>query len=249
MAECFICGISDEKAQLFDVISDKGIKKICQQCNHRENLPLVKRGFVEEAKPLTVYERLSRAAGIKPEDMRKPVQTDKKQDESLRGIVEKNYKKNLPQTSTQNYNLIENFHWVLMRVRRARHLTQKQLADAILEPEIAIKMAEQGVLPANSDRLIQKIEKQLGVKLTKGEAGYFMGNEPLKVQNLEPLPEPKIENIKEKKGFTIGDLRFFKKLREKKEKNKEGEIPAPGTQEESKKELSDDEINRALFEK
>ncbi len=69
------------------------------------------------------------------------------------------------------FGMVDNFHWIIMRARRARKLTQKQFAEAIEESEEAIKMAEKGVLAKNDLVLVNKIENHLEL-LGIGGWGY-----------------------------------------------------------------------------
>ncbi len=223
MVECFLCGLSDKEA-LVDVISEDGIKKICRDCLHKENLPVIKKAYsTESGKRESVYERLSRAAGITPNEMRiRKGYELKKQDESLRSLVDKNYKQNLQEAQSQDENLIRNFHWIMMRVRRLKHLSQRQLADAIFEPEAAIKMAEQGILPKDGYKLIRKIENYLRISLIKRDQDFEY--KPVRKLDItkgiisqlfkEETKEPKIDfSSSETKDLTIGDLRAMKKQR------------------------------------
>lgn len=226
MVECFLCGLSDKEA-LVDVISEDGIKKICRDCLKKENLPVIKKAyFIESGKRQSVYERLSRAAGISPNKTRiKESYELKKQEENLRSLVDKNYLKGFQglQVQDEDENLVRNFHWIMMRVRRLKHLSQKQLADAIFEPEAAIKMAEQGILPKDGYKLIRKIENYLGVSLMKRDEN--LEYKPIRKFGSEikgiisQPPEIKEEtkgteidfSSSEIKDLTIGDLRAMKK--------------------------------------
>ncbi len=38
MAECFRCGIADEKAVLYNAITSGGIESICRMCSHKEEI-------------------------------------------------------------------------------------------------------------------------------------------------------------------------------------------------------------------
>ena len=42
--ECAKCGISSDRALLFDAIAGKGIVKICKKCSFDEHLPIITRG-------------------------------------------------------------------------------------------------------------------------------------------------------------------------------------------------------------
>ena len=85
---------------------------------------------------------------------------------TLKDIVDKNYQKKIQKSSGKpRVKLIDNFHWILMRSRRSRKLSQQQLAEAISESEIAIKMAEQGIMPADDFRLVNKLENFLSIRI------------------------------------------------------------------------------------
>jgi hypothetical protein len=112
MAECFRCGVSDEKERLFDAISGKGVVKICRHCADDEGLPLVQP--VELNKPektRSVYERLSEMAKIDPEKHRSMLlekarqesmrrskdDRTRRQETTLKGVFDNNFHKNKPQ--------------------------------------------------------------------------------------------------------------------------------------------------------
>ena len=170
--ECFKCGVSGEKALLFDAISEKGIVKICRKCSFEEDIPIIKKSNLDYAKPEnipTIRQRLSNLSGT---GMKKdPIFKNKfsnQQDSHLRDIVNKNFEVQIKNKKPRD-DLVKNFHWILMRVRRSKKITQKQLAEEIAEPELAIKMAEQGVLPEGY-KLVNKLENYLRIKLVKEKA-------------------------------------------------------------------------------
>ncbi len=67
--ECFKCGISDQKAALYDVITREGLIKLCDSCSRREDSPIIRKPTVFQLKEIerkpTTYERLSKMAGLK----------------------------------------------------------------------------------------------------------------------------------------------------------------------------------------
>ncbi|RLG12269.1 hypothetical protein DRN69_06920 [Candidatus Pacearchaeota archaeon] len=226
MEECFICGVPENRAVLIEAILDKGIRKVCKSCLSKENLPKIKKiysPFVKEERK-TVYERLSKFAGINPEERRKEKNHELvNQELALRDIVEENFKRNLLESRKENPNLIRNFHWVIMRARRLKKLTQKQFAEAISEPEIAIKMAEQGILPKEGDKLVKKIENYLNINICREKPETTSIN----TQN-QRLKEVQIEEGKKDseeidisfdpvsmRNLTIADLQKIKKIKEK----------------------------------
>ncbi len=188
MAECFKCGISDEKAILFDAVSSKGIVKACRRCLIVEEIPIIRTPKTEdENKPKPQF-------NVARNPYSRPV---KQEDVTLRNIVEKNFKQNLKEDLTLKNSLIMNFHWVIMRARRARKMTQEQLAVALREPVIAIKTLEIGYVPEKSLLLIKKIEQYLGIRLRKIERGAddsiirtdFNSMQDAKVSDLKEIPK------------------------------------------------------------
>ena len=69
-------------------------------------------------------------------------------------------------------SLVDHFHWIVGQKRKERGLTRKQVATAVQCSEHAIKMIENGILPAENYILINRIEKFLGVMLRKDGQNY-----------------------------------------------------------------------------
>ena len=173
MEQCFKCGLGDDKALLYDVITHEGIQKVCRKCSHKEDSPLVKNQDSLELKEFErkqdIYERISRVSGI--DNKKKLNQSNlviENQESSLRDLVEKNVNIGLSKEAKHRDDLVENFHWIIKRTRRIRHFTAKQLAEEIGEVEKTIALAEEGVVPEGYE-LIKKIERILGVRLIKEE--------------------------------------------------------------------------------
>jgi ribosome-binding protein aMBF1 (putative translation factor) len=206
MNECFKCGISGEKARLFDVISDSGIVKVCNNCFSEENLPLIKKPTTlqikESEKQRTFHEKISTSLANKI-PVRKNDLSDKK-NVSLRDIVDKNLKINLLESIKPRPDLVDNFHWVIMRIRRARHISREQFAKDLGESETLIKMIEQGILPEDDNKIINKIEGYLGIKLRKSEFGV----------KEEPREKELGFDSVSATNLTISDLREMKKKKE-----------------------------------
>ncbi|MBI2124657.1 hypothetical protein HYT92_02590 [Candidatus Pacearchaeota archaeon] len=169
--ECFRCERTGDSVRLFDAISDNKPVVICGMCAQIENIPIIKRPSTEQLKsaerPYTVRQRLSKMARIKEEgvqEQERPKTLDEFHKERLRVIRE-----SMP---VSPLNLTENFHWYIQKMRRARNLTRKQLADSLAESEAAIKLVEQGILPSGAEDLLKKLEQFFKIKLTKSEDGY-----------------------------------------------------------------------------
>jgi len=210
MEECFKCGVSSVRARLFDAISDEGIVKICEKCSFEEHMPIIRRPTTfqlkESERKQTVYEKLSRAAGIKTPEATDSSFSKSKEEVTLREIVDRKYQENLPKESAPRPEMINNFHWIIMRARRMKKLTQAQFAKEIEESEAAIKMAEQGILPEDDYRLVNKLENYLGIKIIRPEF----------VEKIRETEKPKelSFDLQTSKELTIADLKEIKEERE-----------------------------------
>ena len=135
--------------------------------------------------------------------MNKPFEREtpekKEQEVTLREIVDRNYEQRMPKKAGPRPEMINNFHWVVMRARRMKKLTQAQLAKQIAESEAAIKMAEQGVLPEDDYKLVNKLENYLGIKIIRPEF--------TKAINPPSFPRRLGFDMNEAKILTIDDLR------------------------------------------
>jgi len=198
MEECFKCHVPETKALLFDAILPDGIVKICSKCSPEEDIPIIKDTlFPKIEKQQTVRERLSKLSGINNVEKASFKLNEKNE---LRKLVNENYifKENLKLKE----DLIRNFHWVVLRARRLKHLTQEQLAQEINEPEIVIRKIETGSAPEKMDIII-KLEKCLNIRLTtKSE-----------VQESSEIKEE--FDIKNFEDLTIYDLYEMDKKRDK----------------------------------
>ncbi|MBI2044372.1 helix-turn-helix domain-containing protein [Candidatus Pacearchaeota archaeon] len=230
MEECYKCGISEDKAVLFEVITGDGIKKICKNCASGEDLPLVNTNIGHSPRVPTVYERLRRLSGI--DNSKKPViKTPNKEEKEMKKLVEENFNKNYKDNVYVKDALIENFHWIVMRARRLKHVSQEQLAQAINEPEVVVKALEEGKI--KDIKVIEKVENYLGITLRKNPAK--------RVQEYgTPTPvAPSLNqqiDFKSTKNLTISQLQEMKKKREAEELAK-------------KQRKIDDEMNEEMREK
>ena len=255
METCFRCGSSEG---LKEAISEKEIVMICERCQDKENLPLIRKvnlDSLNNEKTPSVQERLSRMAGVPfnpraqsekmlEERKRKEdgLEAMKKQNEELRKVADKKFKqqmeKSKPETSSaEDSSMVRNFHWIIMRARRARHMTQRQLADMIREPEAAIAAAENGTLPREREALVNKIQKALNIQITKiPYATYTKLPEKPTEATTSGESEMDTEDLdfhEKEKRWTIGDLLRIKKR--VKTKNKEEDV----SQEEIEKTLEE----------
>ena len=198
MEECFKCHVPETKALLFDAILPDGIVKICSKCSPEEDIPIIKDTLFQKIeKQQTVRERLSKLSGINNVEKASFKLNEKNE---LRKLVNENYifKENLKLKE----DLIRNFHWVVLRARRLKHLTQEQLAQEINEPEIVIRKIETGSAPEKIDIII-KLEKCLNIRLTT------------KSEVQEPSEIKEEFDIKNFEDLTIYDLYEMDKKRDK----------------------------------
>ena len=252
--ECAKCGISDELTPLFDVISDEGIVKLCKKCLSFENVPVIKRPTSEQINKenKSVYNRLANVAGLDGDEHRKRLLEEhnkelmKQKNITLRDIIDKKYDTFVKKSINKNQDLIENYHWVIMRARRARKMTTGQLAEKMKVSERLIKLSEQGMMPERDFEIIRKFEEYLGVRILRPEVAEELerqkkqlGFDESVAKNLtiSDLQEMKKEAIVEKKTpYWRG---FLSKLMGKKKKEEPGEIEFDIRREEVKQELQD----------
>ncbi len=235
--ECAKCGAPGEWTKLHDVITGEGIVKLCKRCILEENAPVIHRPTESEIQSVTksesLYKRLSNAAGLNPTEHRKNVQEFqikdllKKEEVTLRDLVDKKFDRFVKQTTKKREDLIDNFHWVIMRARRSKKKSVTQLAREIGESERAIKMAEQGVLPEGYI-IVRKLEDALGIRILKPEIAAELerqkkqlGFDKYSSENLtiSDLQEMKKEEIHEHKNPYW--RRFLSKLIGKRETQEE----------------------------
>jgi len=216
MEMCFKCGVSGENTRLYNAISSKGIVKVCEDCAVSEKLPIIKKmteNQIEESqRQKSVRERLT-------EMKRLPLM---QREITLRDIVDRNLKSKLPQPA----DLIENFHWTIQRIKRARKITREEFAKAIGESEATVRMIEQGFLPNNDYKIINKIENYLGVSLRKaGTSGFpdtsmkvperrFVLDNSLVEKEKKETPKKLSFNLQDSKQLRISDLKEIKKKQE-----------------------------------
>ena len=206
MNECYACGISEDKAVLYEGIHRSfGVVKVCRKCYFKEKLPLVEKKSVDleeiQRRP-TVRERLSAMAGLK---VRKEDEVPKRhvftpEDVGLKDIVDKNLKNSLEAGPKDNEDLIDNWNWVIMRKRRALKLSYSQLGEIIQEQPVILEALEKGKLPRGHIPLIKKLENYLQTRLFKDQK--VVGSEGIMIESKVPS------------GMSIADLK--EKTRERK---------------------------------
>jgi len=182
---------------------------ICRKCSFNEHVPLIRKPTTYQLKEA---ERKKPNFSERAEKERKEIEKEKikranieKQNVTLKDIVDAKYKPRVVEEKPK-LNLIDNFHWIVLRARKKKHLTQEQLAFEIHESEAAIKMIEAGQLPEDDYKLINKLENFLG-RIRENDEDYepVMEREPVRVLDFD---RKTMENL------TIADLQKMKKARE-----------------------------------
>lgn len=242
MKECFKCSANESEAVLMRVISKEGMVYICNRCQIKERLPLIKEGGkVEEVgERMSVRQRLEIMSGVKRKEEPQIRSIQHMGEEiHLKDLVEKNFQEKIKKVDGKVYSeMIPNFHWVVMRKRRILKLSQEELANKIAESVKAIQSLERGILPSDYLALVRKVERALGI---------FIMKEPKR----EFVPEDVLKESKESTGLTIGDLRkehvkeksrwsLFGRKKEKKSEEKEIE-------EISEDDLTPEEMEKIIF--
>lgn len=183
---CYRCGREEDEVLLLDAISGTEIVKICQECSVIEDMPIVNlpdaNQLKESEKPYTVYERLSKMAGLsQPSRVKKEPEFISKRltIEKLRPSKEYNMpKERFEEAKPEPLQLVDNFNWFVQVSRRRAKLSQKQLAEAIQVDEQAIKQIEEGYVVGGMAKIVSKLEQCLKVKLQKGK-DYIEPEKPI----------------------------------------------------------------------
>ena len=162
MKYCERCGVAEDKVQLYDVIADLKMSVLCERCAIIDNVPIIKKPNTAQLKnfekPLTVNNRMRSLAGLPKENKATSYFPQDRLNE-----LNKNPSLEFPEKN--RLNLIDNFHWEIMRVRRRKGFSIPQLAAAIGESAVALEMIEKGKIPAQADSIIKKIEQFFQIQL------------------------------------------------------------------------------------
>ncbi len=219
MDYCFKCGKTEHEVELIDAISKEGLVKVCKKCYIEEDIPLLRKPtdsqLEESKKRQSVYEKLSNMSGFKKEEKdsapkglsAESVRAMRKQDISLRQIVEENMrrkKEGYEERAKERISpkkLIDNYNWAITRARRKEKITKEQLAKEIGESISALDMIEKGFLPRDYERLVEKLESYFGVYFFKERKSSLKKNLGFKdrettISDLKKISE---ENPKDKK--------------------------------------------------
>ena len=271
MAVCFKCGISSEKMRLFEAVGAEGVVIVCLDCSEKESIPLLKKPTTYQLKDseskeympfrFRRYEAIGREIPGGRNSRQVKTGFNKAASElTLKDILDKNLKgkydsqEGVKRNVSPRIPLIDNFHWEVMRARRKKHLTYKQVADALAESETVIKMVEHGRLPEDDYRIIGKLEKFFDIRLVKSDSAEKSRLPPEKTLALpEKTKSAKILTFdpEASKALTISDLKAIKSQKERFEKGyekaleKEMNLSQPGM---PRKVSSKEEFDRIVEE-
>ena len=204
MEECFKCHTPETKVLLFDVILPRRLDKICGKCSSSVDFPIIKKVSISREKPKvsTVREVLLRISGIEPEE-RKDAENIKQEEIKLKEIVKRNFSKEFSFDLNLGKELIDNFHWVVMRARRMKHITREQLAKSIQEPNEIIDLIEKGEAPPRRE-IARKLESFLGISILK--TGESKTSEKIHETELIELKKESELDFKNIDDLTISNL-------------------------------------------
>jgi len=141
---------------------------------------------------------------------------------TLRALIDKTFKGSAVQIPS---DIIPNFHWTIQRIRRARRISREEFAKGIGESDSTVRMIEQGLLPENNYKIINKIESFLKISLKKAGSSGFPDTDSSRRFVLDESLTEKVA-VPKKLGFDtntvnelkIGDLKEIKKKEEEKTK-------------------------------
>lgn len=247
--ECFKCGIDSTETLLYEVISSEGITHACRSCCEDFNYPILNKAFNKILeKPFdnsSARKILNRISGVDVKKSSFNTGYLPPQEKELKELVDDGLKKRIEENPLSSENLIDNFHWVIMRKRRAKKITQKQLAEAINEPEIVIALAEKGKISRESPLLIEKLEKYFSINFRTSiqiskDNDFLINN-----KGFEKIPDEELSLPLDRyssKHVTIGELRRIKQNVSNKEPEKRVEKSV-----EIEEELDQKDINDIIF--
>lgn len=164
METCTRCRISGNEVRLFDAVYEGRMELLCERCSIIENAPIIKKPdssqLKESEETIGVYDRMKQLAGIRDQEQEETYF----QEDKLKKLDEQ---PELEQPEKEKLNLVDHFHWEIMKNRRRKGLSPQQLAETLGESEIVIQMIEKGKLPENPEPLIRKLEQFFQTKLRK----------------------------------------------------------------------------------
>jgi len=174
---CFSCKRTSQEVKILDAVKEARPVKVCESCARFEDIILIRkptsRQLSDPNRSMSVYNRLKRLSGL---DEESPSSLTSRSSISLSSSTGSDYsqysikkRKEMMASLNKPANLVEHAHWIVQKERRSRRMTLKQLSDAIAVPENVLKMIEEGKLPDDGRRIMEKLEQYFHVKLIRDE--------------------------------------------------------------------------------
>lgn len=202
--KCSKCG-EKKVGRMVEAIKGDKILTYCSSCASEGGLLIVKKDDPEQANREFDPSEYKRQLVEKYED--KNVERELAENVSLRDIIEKNYSKKISSNGERD-DLVHNFHWMIMRARRSKKISQAQFAEMIKEPRSAVEMMEKGILPKDSDALIRKIESYLGINIRTNN------EDSGEIEKFNPFRKDEFDRF-EVENLTVDDLKSFESSEKK----------------------------------
>lgn len=161
---CVRCRVRSDKIRLYDAIYEGRMSLICERCSIIENVPIIRKPDSEQLKDSEegeeVYKRMRRIKGLEKSDGESSFFREDR-------LNELNANPELELPENEKLRLIDHFNWEIMKLRRRKGLSQKQLAENISESEIVIQMIEKGKFPENMENIVKKLEQFFQLRFRK----------------------------------------------------------------------------------
>ena len=210
--KCARCGVKGDIVKLYDAIYDSEMSLLCERCAIIENVPIIQKPTSvqlrsAERRGVAVQDRLKDMAGLTERQSRNETFSPRER------LSQLNKNPELEVPDERRLDLLDHYSWDLMKNRRRKGLSQRQLAEMLGESEAAIAMLEKGQVPRDAENLIAKLEQFFQIKLRK--LTYFdsineksSSKKPVLLDGygnkLDRLPEPapviihrKVEEVEE----------------------------------------------------
>ena len=201
--KCARCQVAGDRVRLFDVIYDGRSDLLCERCAIIENISIIKKPSQNQIKEAdrgtSVYDRMKRLSGI-PDSQNNFNSLRKERLTQL----EKNPRLALP--VKEKPDMVEYFHWQVMRQRRRMGLTPERLAERAGVPVEHIEMLEKAEIPDDINTII-KLEDFFKINLRKRSPFRPERHEKPVLLDfdgnvLDHIPEPEIPEPAEKDDYT-----------------------------------------------
>jgi DNA-binding transcriptional regulator YiaG len=149
--------------EMVEAIDNGRIVRVSEEYAKMEGLPILRRSNVEnnEKKPVSEGDLVKRR-----EFSGRGIFESSKNTRGLLAFEE--YRRPLKRSESDVSNeLVDNFHWEILKRRKEKEISRKQFASDLHVSEDEVKMVENGRLPRNDFVLINKIQSYLGINLRK----------------------------------------------------------------------------------